>query len=69
MKRWLLLVLAVSFLNESAQAQIVRLDVAYGEPAVERQVLDIYAPSDAKNRASASADTLVKELHAREMTT
>src|SRR5258708_4305140 len=32
-----------------AQAQDVKRDIPYADPADERQVLDIYAPSEAKN--------------------
>ena len=34
--------------SQAAEAKIAR-DVPYAEPAAERQVLDIYAPADAKN--------------------
>src|SRR5258706_4728806 len=33
----------------AAQAQDVQRDIPYASPALERQVLDIYAPKDAKN--------------------
>ena len=48
MKHWLplLIVLAVA---SAAQAQEVKRDIPYASPAVERQVLDIHAPKDAKN--------------------
>ena len=32
-----------------AQAQNVKSNIPYAEPALERQVLDVYAPKDAKN--------------------
>ena len=49
MKHWhpLLIVLAVM---SAAQAQeVIKRDIPYASPAVERQVLDIHAPQDAKN--------------------
>jgi len=49
MKRLLLSLLAVLSLNASVKAQLVHLDVQYGENSLERQVLDIYAPSDARS--------------------
>lgn len=42
-------VVAFSLFVSSAQAQTVQRDVPYAEPAQERQILDIYAPKDAKN--------------------
>lgn len=42
---WLLLVC----LTTQAQAQEILRDVPYAEPALERQVLDIYSPANAKN--------------------
>ena len=44
-------VLAVAFLWIAFPALAVEIvkDVSYSDPAIERQVLDIYAPSDAKN--------------------
>jgi arylformamidase len=42
------LLIAVTFLSE-ARAQDVKRNVLYADPAHERQVLDIYAPRDAKN--------------------
>ncbi len=43
---WLLI--AVSFLS-TAQAQDVKRDIPYADPAHERQVLDVYSPAGAKN--------------------
>lgn len=40
--------LAVVLLSD-AQAQEIKRDIAYAEPALERQVLDIYSPANAKN--------------------
>src|SRR6516164_5277412 len=40
--------IAVAFLS-SAQAQDVKRNIPYADPAHERQVLDVYAPPDAKN--------------------
>lgn len=48
MKLWLPLTLAV-VVTSSAQAQEVKRDIPYASPAAERQILDIYAPKDAKN--------------------
>lgn len=45
----LLPVMACTVLIATAQAQNVRRDVAYAKPALERQVLDIYSPTEAKN--------------------
>ena len=36
-------------LSASVQAENVQRDVSYAEPAMERQVLDIYSPTDAMN--------------------
>lgn len=41
--------LPVLLLSAVAHAQDVKRDVPYAEPALERQVLDIHAPKDAKN--------------------
>ncbi len=49
MKILLPYVIACTLLVSSVQAQKVQRDVPYAEPAHERQVLDIYAPNDAKN--------------------
>jgi acetyl esterase/lipase len=43
------LLLVTFALTSLVQAQEVRLNIPFGDPAVERQVLDIYAPKDAKN--------------------
>jgi acetyl esterase/lipase len=48
MKRIVTLV-AVWALAGEAKAQDVQRDIPYASPALERQVLDIYAPKDAKN--------------------
>lgn len=46
----LLIAVTVGFaLSTVAQAQIVKTDVPYAEPAADRQILDIYAPENAKN--------------------
>ena len=49
MKRFFTLLIAVAFLPE-AQAQDIKRNIPYAQPAHERQVLDVYAPRDAKNR-------------------
>src|SRR5476651_672526 len=41
--------LAVLSLVSVAQAEPVKSNIPYAEPAAERQVLDVYAPKDAKN--------------------
>jgi arylformamidase len=43
------LLIAFTLLSE-AQAQDVKRDIPYGDPAHERQVLDVYSPPGAKNR-------------------
>jgi acetyl esterase/lipase len=48
MKQLFPLVVAFSFVSV-AQAQNVKSNIPYAEPALERQVLDVYAPNDAKN--------------------
>ena len=48
MKHLAPLIIAVAFLS-GAQAQDVKSNIPYAEPAHERQVLDVYAPPDAKN--------------------
>ncbi|HUQ70781.1 MAG TPA: alpha/beta hydrolase, partial [Planctomycetaceae bacterium] len=48
MKLWLPLVVTMA-LTAFGQAQEVTRDVPYATPAAERQILDIHAPSDAKN--------------------
>jgi len=48
MKHLALLIIAFAFLS-SAPAQDVKSNIPYAEPAHERQVLDVYAPPDAKN--------------------
>ena len=48
MKHACRLLVAVAFLSE-ARAQDVKRDIPYADPAHERQVLDVYAPKDAKN--------------------
>lgn len=47
MRSWLPLVLILS--TSSLQGQEVKRDIPYANPAVDRQVLDIYSPKDAKN--------------------
>ncbi len=42
------LLVALAFLSETP-AQDVKRNIPYAEPAQERQVLDVYAPPDAKN--------------------
>ena len=49
MKTVMALSLAVITMASVVEAQTVRRDVPYAEPAVERQVLDIYAPADAQS--------------------
>jgi acetyl esterase/lipase len=48
MKQLSLLLTAFAFVSV-AQAQNVKSNIPYAEPALERQVLDVYAPKDAKN--------------------
>src|SRR5262245_2760201 len=48
MKHLSCLLLALAFLSE-ARAQDVKRDIPYANPAHERQVLDVYAPHNAKN--------------------
>ena len=48
MKHLASLVIAFALLSE-AQAQDVKRDIPYADRAHERQVLDVYSPSDAKN--------------------
>ncbi len=36
-------------LASQAQAQVVKRDIPYGDPTVERHVLDVYSPRDAKD--------------------
>ncbi len=47
MKSWLPLALVLAATN--LQGQEVKRDIPYADPAVERQVLDIYSPKVAKN--------------------
>ncbi len=49
MRHLLTCLILTSVLNANALAQKVQRDVPYAAPALERQVLDIYAPKDAKN--------------------
>jgi len=48
MKHLTLLLVTFSFLSR-AQAQDVKRDIPYADPAHERQVLDVYSPAGAKN--------------------
>jgi len=48
MKQLLPLLVAFAFVSV-AQAQNVKSNIPYAEPAHERQILDVYAPKDAKN--------------------
>ncbi|HTN75375.1 MAG TPA: alpha/beta hydrolase [Pirellulaceae bacterium] len=48
MKLWLPLALAL-VVASIAKAQVIKRDIPYATPAAERQILDIYAPQDAKN--------------------
>src|SRR5262245_18340678 len=48
MNRVLLLLVAIVFLSE-AQAQDIKRNLPYADPAHERQVLDVYSPPSAKN--------------------
>src|SRR3954447_9547699 len=41
------LLVAVAFLSE-ARAQDVKRDIPYADPALERQVLDVYSPAGAQ---------------------
>ncbi|MDB5336679.1 MAG: Carboxylesterase [Planctomycetaceae bacterium] len=47
MKRIVCLFAALALLSE-VQAQEVKRDIPYAKPALERQVLDVYSPKDAK---------------------
>ncbi|MEQ1829513.1 MAG: alpha/beta hydrolase, partial [Pirellula sp.] len=49
MKTQLLCMLFVGISAVAGSAQSVERDVAYAQPALERQVLDIYSPTNAKN--------------------
>ena len=49
MKSVPLLLIAFSLLGTATQAQNVKRDIPYAEPATERQKLDVYAPPEAKN--------------------
>lgn len=49
MKHQLAVLVAFAFLQSLVHGQVIRRDVPYAEPAVDRQVLDIYAPEGAKN--------------------
>ena len=49
MNRLLVCIVAFLSLCRDVSAQSVQRDVPYAVPAVERQVLDIYSPNDAKN--------------------
>ena len=48
MKHISLVVISLALLSE-AQAQSVKRDIPYADPALERQVLDVYSPAGAKN--------------------
>jgi arylformamidase len=48
MKSVSLPLVALALLNQ-AQAQDIKRDIPYASPALERQVLDVYSPSNAKN--------------------
>ncbi|MGE0759324.1 MAG: alpha/beta hydrolase [Pirellulaceae bacterium] len=48
MKRWQIVLLVSAWMSQ-ALAQEVKRDIPYAQPAAERQILDIYAPPDAKN--------------------
>ena len=48
MKLLTLLLIAIAFVSE-AQAQDIKHNIPYAEPAHERQVLDVYSPAGAKN--------------------
>ena len=45
----LLILLVVVALHSTAQAQDIKRDIPYSSPVLERQVLDVYAPTGAKN--------------------
>ncbi len=49
MKTLLSVLLTVLSMTSFAEAQTIKRDVPYAEPAVERQVMDIFAPEDAKS--------------------
>jgi arylformamidase len=48
MKRFYCFLIALSFLSE-AQAQDVKRNIPYADPANDRQTLDVYSPQGAKN--------------------
>jgi acetyl esterase/lipase len=48
--RYCFIVLAAVAFVSVARAQDIKRDIRYGEPALERQVLDVYSPPGAKNR-------------------
>src|SRR3954467_1905886 len=48
MKHVCYILLAVTFLSQ-ARAQDIKRNIPYADPAHERQVLDVYAPPNAKN--------------------
>ncbi len=48
MKRFYCFLIALSFLSE-AQAQNVKRNIPYADPANDRQTLDVYSPQGAKN--------------------
>ena len=48
MKQLFCLLIVFGF-SSVAQAQNVKSNIPYGDPAVERQVLDVYSPDNAKN--------------------
>ena len=49
MKLFSRIYLVLFLMSTSVSAQVKHLDIAYTEPAAERQILDIYAPEEAKN--------------------
>ncbi|MBI5758065.1 MAG: alpha/beta hydrolase [Planctomycetales bacterium] len=48
MRHFTPLLIVLALLSE-LQAQNIKRDIPYAEPALERQVLDVYSPTDAKN--------------------
>ena len=48
MKLFAALLFALIASSPLVVAQVAKLDIPYGDSSIERQVLDIYAPTDAK---------------------
>ena len=48
MRSTIALLVVWTLLCSTAQAQNIQKDLSYASPALERQILDVYAPKDAK---------------------